>query len=440
MNFFNASSLALLLYLPSVILSAEESHWVYEVKQGDTIWELSHRYLANPNQWDQVQALNQVDNARHLSPGQQLKIPIAWMKQRSLTASTVQVSGQANLIVGSVHENRPLRPGDQIKPGDRIATDPNSQAIVEFPSGTQLEIGPDSDIELKKATENSQDGSKDVQLQLHRGKVKSHVIHGDEGRYRFQILSPAGVSSVKGTEFRTTLETGSNTTRTEVDQGTVENSNNLGARDIPSGYGLRFSADDAIMEPRALLPAPTVPRIHSLTTLDQLQWPVVADAVNYNIEYIAADSGVYQQFTTANHWVNIKRFKPGTYMVKINAVDQEGLEGKQAEVKLKVRQGHRPGITITPSGWGIIVTSELPEGFSQAELQLSSDLKFTQLLGAYPFTDGQLNLPSLLPGQYYARAVYKGAEDTAPLFSVPQLILAIPGSFQSYAIANEPAK
>lgn len=47
----------------------------HKVKQGDTLWDLSAKYLGNPRRWQEIAKLNNITNPRTLQIGTELKLP-----------------------------------------------------------------------------------------------------------------------------------------------------------------------------------------------------------------------------------------------------------------------------------------------------------------------------------------------------------------------------
>lgn len=47
----------------------------HTVKRGDTLWDLSQKYLGNPRRWQEIAKLNNITNPRTIPIGKELKIP-----------------------------------------------------------------------------------------------------------------------------------------------------------------------------------------------------------------------------------------------------------------------------------------------------------------------------------------------------------------------------
>ena len=66
---------------------------VHTVQPGDNLYHLAQRYLEDPSQWRQLQALNEVRNPRRLMPGSLLTIPAALLRSPATTAQVLHVTG-----------------------------------------------------------------------------------------------------------------------------------------------------------------------------------------------------------------------------------------------------------------------------------------------------------------------------------------------------------
>lgn len=65
-----------LLVMPSVVLAAgQDEPTIYVIKQGDTLWGLSERFIKDPDYWPNMWSKNsQVTNPHFIYPGQKLRI------------------------------------------------------------------------------------------------------------------------------------------------------------------------------------------------------------------------------------------------------------------------------------------------------------------------------------------------------------------------------
>src|SRR5665647_3278 len=65
-----------LLTIPSVLLAAgQEEPTIYVIRQGDTLWGLSERFIKDPYYWPEMWSNNgQVTNPHFIYPGQKVRI------------------------------------------------------------------------------------------------------------------------------------------------------------------------------------------------------------------------------------------------------------------------------------------------------------------------------------------------------------------------------
>lgn len=115
---------ARLLVLAAMMLSAAPvlaQDWTYRVRPGDTIWDLSARYLKPSIAWEQLQSHNGIADPYRLPPGSQLRFPVAWLQVQPAPARVLAVRGP----VQSQADGQPLREvieGDLLRIGQELVT------------------------------------------------------------------------------------------------------------------------------------------------------------------------------------------------------------------------------------------------------------------------------------------------------------------------------
>ncbi len=98
-------ALALLLAGPG----ARCEDWIYRAQPGDNLWDLSKRYLRSVQYFQSLWAYNNIEDPTRLEPGQEIRMPMRWLKRGPTQASVVVVQGTATRIGASGEE--PLVPG-----------------------------------------------------------------------------------------------------------------------------------------------------------------------------------------------------------------------------------------------------------------------------------------------------------------------------------------
>ncbi|KAB0667347.1 LysM peptidoglycan-binding domain-containing protein [Oryzomonas japonica] len=63
------------LFVPGLALAADEEPTIYVIKQGDTLWGLSDRFIKNPRYWPNMWSRNsQITNPHLIYPGQKVRV------------------------------------------------------------------------------------------------------------------------------------------------------------------------------------------------------------------------------------------------------------------------------------------------------------------------------------------------------------------------------
>lgn len=93
--------LLVFLVMPAVVAAAEqEEPTIYVIKQGDTLWGLSERFIKDPKYWPNMWAKNsQITNPHFIYPGQKLRIfpdRMEFVPKEAASASAPTVSMQKN--------------------------------------------------------------------------------------------------------------------------------------------------------------------------------------------------------------------------------------------------------------------------------------------------------------------------------------------------------
>lgn len=77
-------------------LAAEE--WIYTVKPGDNLWNITERHLTDIHYVRRLQQLNQINNPYVIPPGTRLRIPVAWTKiTKDVQARVINVHGSVRI-------------------------------------------------------------------------------------------------------------------------------------------------------------------------------------------------------------------------------------------------------------------------------------------------------------------------------------------------------
>lgn len=101
--------LCILLAVPAVVFAAgQDEPTIYVIKQGDTLWGLSDRFIKDPNYWPNMWSKNsQVTNPHFIYPGQKLRIfpdHIELVPKESAVSPAAQKSAPAAAVAETLQE------------------------------------------------------------------------------------------------------------------------------------------------------------------------------------------------------------------------------------------------------------------------------------------------------------------------------------------------
>jgi hypothetical protein len=413
-----------LLALPGAAALAED--WIYTVRPGDNLWNLSETHLTSMKYWRPLQRHNNITDPLHIPPGSRLKFPIAWLKHQPSAATVVQLQGEALLISGADGSSKPLVVNTRLLSGDTVKTGPDSNLSIRFADGSELLVQAASEVVMDSLSAYGITGMVDTRVRLQGGRVDTKVRPSEGPGSRYHIITPAAVAAVRGTRFRVSADTDRPVARSEVIEGRVGVSG-AGARQlVPAGFGTVATAGKPPEPPRELLPAPDLTPLPALLDRLPLQfsWKDVDHATGYRYQVavderfdrLLADGTSQQAAATAD-------LPDGDYVLRVRAIDPDRLEGLNALRTFSVDARPVPPVLIG-LGNGTLIRDPQP-GFTWSttpadtawHYQLARDAEFKELvanqtdLGKPRFRPAQ----PLAEGDYFWRvATRQGEDDTGP--------------------------
>lgn len=279
------------------------------VQPGDTLWDLSRRYMDTPLRWPEIQRDNEVPVPKRLRPGQLLAI--------GSTAAILDLSGEVHLDrpPGGAHA---LAAGMQLQPGDVLITGRNGFVAVAFSDGSRIVVPSSSAVRLLEARGQA------TRFELLDGRIESYVEQ--HRRREFEIRTRTHALGVRGTHFRVRADRDASTL--EVLEGSVlatplhDPGTGLA---VPAGQGLPLEAGAV---PTVLLPPPTQRIVPEPNV-------VVADPVPgahaYRLQ-LSRDPEFFR--LVAESRAERPRFElatdtvPGFYHTRLTAFDAQRVEGR----------------------------------------------------------------------------------------------------------------
>lgn len=403
--------------------------WGYRVRPGDTLWDFSAAHLKSGYRWQQLQAYNHIADPYHLPPGLRLRVPLTWLRAAPAQAKVVAVSGSATVRIPGRSPIAALA-GQKLPAGTRIETDPDASLTLQFADGSRLLLRPDSLLELDRLSSFGGGAMVDTRLRLQRGRITNTVRkQPGGGAASFRVDTPNASSAVRGTVFRVDAE--EHGTQAEVLEGSVAVSSGSRKTLVTRGYGAAVSANarDAIRAVK-LLPAPNLSGLPKLQKArPELAWPAVQGAREYRVQVSATPD--FASLLVDKPYPDPKAVLPalndGDYVIRVNAVDANGLEGRDAVARISVQGQPEPPYAIAPVA-GSTVKDKQPSfrwsGVADAGdyvVEVASDAAFTQpVASARELRDTEFHpAQPLAPGAYYWRVASRDRNGKVGPFGDP---------------------
>ncbi len=428
----NVGALAVIAALVTGTATAHD--YLYTVRPGDTLWDLSEKYIKRGVAYTRrLQELNGVDDPEHLQPGSKLRFPIQWLKIQPAPATVNQVLGSARARTVDSEQEQALSEGHKISVGDVVITGEDGNVVVEFADGSRLLIRANSEVVFDSMSVYGDTGMADTRIRLQRGRVGVEAKPARGPGSRYEIHTPAAVSAVRGTDYRVSAEELRPAARTEVLSGIVNVAAEGRSRAVAEKFGVVAEKGTPLAPPRKLLPKPETSGFadHLERLPLEFTWESLRGARAYRVQVAdTKDFGtLFVDRTVSKPEIDrIYLERDGDYYVRIRGIDAVGLEGLDAVDKLTLNARPEPPVLLQPVDQ-ILVRSARPEfAWTEPErarayrLQLSLDKDFIS-----PFVDLEIErltrfLPSepLNPGTYFWRLATRDSQLELGPFGDPQ--------------------
>ncbi|MBF3455037.1 FecR domain-containing protein [Burkholderia pseudomallei] len=386
----------------------------YTTRSGDTLYDVSARYLQGTDDWPLVAQLNDVPVPKHLQPGVVLKLPAARLRKERLSARVIAAHGTVESAGRGSAQFAPVAVDATLTEGDRLRTGSNAFVTLELSDGTHLSLPPDSQIDLATLRRTVLTGTLERVIDLRRGSVDSEVTHLKKKDDRFQIRSPSVVAGVRGTRFRVNYDKdGRASTTVEVLDGTVgvaPRAKRAADTLVHANFGNVTSASGVVGSPIALLDAPQLANPAKIQDDPQVAFDLVplGGAQSYHVQ-IARDAGLYDLFKEVQVPAPRATFADvpdGTYFVRIAAIDSHGLEG-QPRIYAFERRRFGVDASAAPADGGYAFRwSTTQDGAAAGAtrfrfvLSRSKDLS-NPIVDQVDAQGGRIAVSNLTPGDYY---------------------------------------
>ncbi len=430
---------------PPKVLS---DNWIYTVKEGDTLWGLTHQYLVNETYVKKIQELNNILDPLFLTPDTKIRIPIKWIRRFPTPIRVLAIQGKVDLIEKDKGILSRLILGVPILAGNSIQTGENSSVTLEFIDNSRIILEENSILNIEILKSSQQTGKSHFRVYLKKGRLETQVTPQKNPASRFEITTPVSVTSVRGTRYRVSSIPENSLSHTEVLEGGVVVSN-LGKFElIPNGFGTITEMNKPPKPPIKLLDPPDIDKVSKRFEQIPVQFvlPKLVIGQHYRVQMASSDAFENILFSRVfpAEQIEIPDFLDGYYHMQIRLIDQYGLEGKDVQFQIELDALPIVPRLLEPKSVDYQTVPLFSWTGDKASIgyhfQLSATEDFSQvLIDKNHIVDSTLQLNNALkPGAYFWRVGGIDQEGEGS-FSKPQIfyrILPVP-TMESTEFLNE---
>lgn len=434
-----AIAVAVALAPPQVVAATGSGVYAYTAQKGDSLIRIANRYLINPAEWQSLQVLNSLANPNAIGVGKTVLIPTSKMRTEPAPAKVMSVQGtvQAN---GSA-----LAAGATLKEGDKITTGDGGFVTVKLADGSTLTVQSLSAVRLENARQLANTGGvTDSVVRLDSGRLETDVAKQRHAASRYEIRTPTSNMGVRGTKFRVGADESGTKAQSEVVEGRVAvtaAAPGAGGSEMAlnGGFGTIAELGKAPLPPIELLPQPSLANAPArvATSAVAFNFAPVEKAAKYRAQ-IARDKDFKEVVVSrvANDpSVTFDGVTAGAYYLSVRAIDNLGLEGKDAVHPFRVKSfpvapalgdkavgtnlGTRPGNASMLTSPAVGFAWPAAPDAKTYHLQVARDAGFANKVIEERGLEAPVlpKLATLTPGTYYWRVASIDADGDASKFS-----------------------
>lgn len=360
----------------------------YEVRPGDSLWDIASRYLRDIKDLPELARLNGMTDPRRMPPGAAVRIPVSLMREVMVAGTVFSVTGEVLRKAPRTTSASPVRAGQKFNERDVLQAGIGGAATLLLPDGSKIRMAEGAELEVLRMRRFADTMLFDSRLRLARGRVETEVRPLGPGG-RFEILTPAAVTSVRGTDYR--VRAADATSVTEVVEGRVGFGNDLGTTEVPGGFGARADAGQPPAPPRPLLPGPdlgAVPAVIGATPVT-LSFAAVAAAARYRVQ-AAADADFTQpalDLVSDRPEFVLPVTPDGDLHLRVRAIDADGIEGLEARRAVRIAAPPGSAELTAPEARHLAAAGsvrfvwKVPAGVVRSRLEFARDREFTRIVG-----------------------------------------------------------
>lgn len=347
--------LAMFATCPVFAQDAEDAMWTYEVKQGDTLYDISDMYIEDPSSWPLLAQDAKVKEPKHLQPGQLIRIPVDLLRHDKKPLRVAYLRGEV-LIAQKNQAPRPLEKNMLIQEGQTITTGQDGFVSLKLPDETDLLISAGSVLHIGQFRYVPDVNKTLIDFVLDSGHIETKVTPQPPNS-QFRVTTPVAVTAVRGTKFGVGMNKDGTQQINDVIQGTIEVGGKKNASSqrqsvfVNAGEGSYINAGSSSAEVLNLLAAPDLSGWPKL--LHEEQWQPasiqVASANGYAVQVFPEGEKEHVIFESRGELVPIGPFSNNkNYIITVRALDSYDIPGQIAEHKVLVKTEPIPPLLQIP--------------------------------------------------------------------------------------------
>jgi hypothetical protein len=304
---------------------------VYKIKPGDTLQQLSQKYMQLPVDMTALQKSNQLSDINRLSINAELRIPRHMLKYNPSSATVMGIACASPIRVN----DKALSNGDMLREGAVIDVPPECNVALLLEDGSSVRLPSGATLKLTTLRKNLIESAPQVRLDLIKGRIELDVNKkGRTPTTPFEIHTPLSVMGVRGTEFRVGFSPDDSSAQVEVLEGIVQTqgSSDNQAKNITEGLGVPLSSEGKALDIEKLLPPPTFASAQNTTGAPPsfvVQLSAIEQA-NYYVAQIAGTanfSGPSKRENLLAPEIFIDRLSKQATFYQLTSISNSGLMG-----------------------------------------------------------------------------------------------------------------
>lgn len=227
--------------------------WRYTVRPNDTMSYLARQYLKPSYSWQELARYNKLPETGVIAVGTPLRIPLNWLATKPAQAKLTAISGDVQ-IQDPNGTWRQAQTGEPVQTGQHIKVGINSSARLKFADDSELVMQPQSSVAMDTLSVYAGGYMADTQVRLQAGRVEVHANPQGRKGQKFEVITPAAVASVRGTQFMVDAQGARSLQQTLEGQVALQTAQ--GHVLVQEGFGSAVKPGEKPIPPELIKPAP----------------------------------------------------------------------------------------------------------------------------------------------------------------------------------------